>query len=739
MSSPQRQETRWQKLTQNSTSWLFAILLVVGMTLVLTFSPSGFGSIAVKVGEPASRDIFAPRAITYTSDVETDFAHDKASSGVETIYTPFDLGIGRTQLIRARAVFAFVEVVRADTQATNDIKLHYIQAIDGLVIDKEVGTNLITLSQTDYETARQEVLSIIDELMRQEIRLEQLTNFQRSARRPSLVLSPSQESIVTNLAPQFIAANMFPDIAATEAKRAEAIANVEPSIRSIAKNQRIIRAGDIVTPLDVEVLSQLGLLQESLDWHDVASILLASILNVSILMLYWRQFHYRLKESKRYLIALTVLFLFFLAFAKLIIAPPSLLAYAFPAAALSMLMAVIFDLRFSLLTTILMAALIGFIGQNSLELTVYTAVGGIMAILTLRDAQQINAFFRAGIATALGQIVVIFIFRLPQSIDDPEIWQILLYALINGVFSSALTLVGFFVMGTLFGVTTTLQLQELSRLDHPLLRDLLRRAPGTYHHSIMVANLAEQAAEHVRANSTLVRVGAFYHDVGKMNRPAYFTENQEGINPHDTLDPYTSVRIIISHVDDGLALAAQYRLPDRIKDFIAEHHGTRLLKGFYLKAREQAVEEPDSVDREQFRYHGRLPSSRESGIVMLADAIEATSSALRPNTEKEIERLVNSIIDNDLTEGELDDSGLTLGDIKLIRSSFIETLKGRFHVRVRYPGNEQLGIDNQPPLSLPSPVEPIRVTAVAQPVTSPAPTKSEPTTSPSAAYPPEEK
>jgi putative nucleotidyltransferase with HDIG domain len=209
----------------------------------------------------------------------------------------------------------------------------------------------------------------------------------------------------------------------------------------------------------------------------------------------------------------------------------------------------------------------------------------------------------------------------------------------------------------------------------------------------MVANLAEQAAEKVKANSTLVRVGAFYHDIGKMNRPPFFGENQNGGNPHDHLDPYVSARIIISHVSDGLELAHRYRLPNRILDFIAEHHGNRVVKVFYTRAQEMA-DENEVVDISRFKHKGPRPRSRETGIVQLADSIEATSTALRPSTEAEIEKLVSRIIDEHLKESQLDNSGLSLGDVKNIKESFIKTLKGRFHVRVQYPGNEELMIQS---------------------------------------------
>jgi len=187
-----------------------------------------------------------------------------------------------------------------------------------------------------------------------------------------------------------------------------------------------------------------------------------------------------------------------------------------------------------------------------------------------------------------------------------------------------------------------------------------------------------------------------------MMRPPFFTENQEGTDPHASLDPYTSARIVISHVADGLVLARKYRLPFRIQDIIAEHHGNRIVKSFYRKAKEAAGEGAE-VDPRPFRYSGPRPGTREAGIVMLADAIDATSTAVRPNTEKAIEKLVNSIFEEDILEGQLNYSGLSLGDIEQLRASFIETLKGRFHVRVQYPGNEILTVESPAELALPAP------------------------------------
>ena len=695
---------RFQLWVRRHALAIFIVSLTIGMTLILSFDLPGSSQISATVGQPAPNDIFSPRSLTYTSDLLTVQSRDQASRAVSDIYTPLDLGIGRSQLASAREIFGFVEAVRADSSASLERKLEYLNAIDGVTVSEEVGQALLELNQADFEEVRINIFNIIEELMRQEIRPSQLNDFQRTARRlASLELSTVQTAVVTELAHQFIIPTVFPDEEATTVARNEAAAAVQPVARSVARDQRIVRAGEIVTEVDYELLNELGLLQSARNWRRVFSMGITSLSIVTLIALYWVNFQRAQFPNGRYLGVLGGLILIFILMGK-IMAASDILAYWFPLAALSLLLAVVYDTRFSILITVLLAGLIGFISPNSLELAVYLAAGGILSVLTLKDTQRMAAFFRAGILAAVGYFVVIIVYWLISETEPNPIDTALpaLYALGNGLISSALTLAGFYILGGIFGIVTILQLQDLSRLDHPLLRELLRRAPGTYHHSIMVANLAEQAAERINANSTLVRVSAFYHDVGKMVRPQYFTENQEGIDPHVSLDPFTSARIVISHVADGLALARQYHLPFRVQDIIAEHHGTRAVKSFYRKAQEAAGEGVE-IDLQPFRYQGPRPRSRESAIVMLADAIDATSTALRPNTEKAIEKLVNTIIEDDILEGQLNSSQLSLGDIEQLKASFIETLKGRFHVRVQYPGNELLIVDNMPEFALPAP------------------------------------
>jgi len=224
---------------------------------------------------------------------------------------------------------------------------------------------------------------------------------------------------------------------------------------------------------------------------------------------------------------------------------------------------------------------------------------------------------------------------------------------------------------------------ELARPTHPLLRELLLKAPGTYHHSILVSNMAEEAAGRIGADALLARVGAYYHDVGKITRPYFFVDNQvEGVNVHERLDPRTSAQIVISHVKDGLDLAKKYRLPSKVRDFIPQHHGTSLATYFYQQARES---EGDEVNEEDFRYPGPKPQTKETAIVMLADNCEAAVRAERPASLEEIEELVRKVIGNKVLAGQLDECDLTLRDLDEIRSAFVSILEGVFHPRIKYP------------------------------------------------------
>lgn len=695
---------RWQNIAKQSQFWLFVALVTLGIAVILSFNLVRGPQVSVTLGEPVPQEVVAPQSKTYISEVLTDRARQTAVAGVPDEYTTIDLGIGREQNNFALSVFSFVDVVRADSLATADKQQAYLQSIVDLTIDNQTAADFLSFTPSEFAAVRDNVSQIIQDTMREGVVEEQLSEARRKAALgASFNLTPAQERVVTTLAPQFIVPNIFFDAEATSEAQTAARESVEPISQSVTQGQTILLVGDIVDVEDMEKLQELGLLQQTTNWQIAISSLLIAFISVTTLTLYLLHFTSVQFRSVRHLGILAVLLLLFVLTAKILIPGRADYAYLFPAAALSLITAAIFEVRLSILMTIILAFLVGYIAQDSLEMAFYSAFGGILAVLSLRDTQRLNSLFRAGLLVGVVNIAIILLFRLADDAALTELATLFIFGGLNGaILTAGFSLAGIFVIGSVFQVITMLQLQELSRLDHPLLQELLRRAPGTYHHSIMVANLAEQGAEKVRANSTLVRVGAFYHDIGKMNRPPFFSENQNGGNPHDHLDPYVSARIIISHVSDGLDLARRYRLPNRILDFIAEHHGTRVAKAFYHRAQEMAGED-EVVDISRFKHKGPRPRSRETGIVQLADSIEATSTALRPSTEEEIEKLVTRIVDDHLKEGQLDNSGLTLGDIKTLKESFIKTLKGRFHVRVKYPGNEEIGIQDSEPQQALSP------------------------------------
>jgi putative nucleotidyltransferase with HDIG domain len=314
------------------------------------------------------------------------------------------------------------------------------------------------------------------------------------------------------------------------------------------------------------------------------------------------------------------------------------------------------------------------------------------AILVLKQVRTRTRLLFVGFAAA----VVGFFTTIGVGIIDERSWTSLLTdgftVALWSIIAGSLMTVMLPTVEKMFGVETDLSLIELGDPAHPLLQELIRRAPGTYNHSITVASLAEAAAESIGARGLLVRVGAYFHDIGKMLKPQYFIENQsKGDNRHDSLVPAMSTLVIIAHVKDGADLARQNRLPDSIIDFIQQHHGTTLVEYFYRQANQKKVQEdPDSgaLDESSFRYPGPKPQTREAGVLMLADAVESASRVLKEPTASRIENLVHEISMKRLLDGQFDESGLTLEDIRKIGESLVKSLTAVYHGRVKYPDQE---------------------------------------------------
>jgi putative nucleotidyltransferase with HDIG domain len=678
---------------------LFAILTLsmAGVWWLINWSLTGaLSTVLVTEGTVASQDVMSPYAVTYRSEVLTGNKQQEAADAVEPIYSRADTAIARQQLNLLQEAISFIDSVREDNFSSLEQKYTDLAALEGIYISQETAGQILDLSDVRWQTVRQEAVVILEQVMRNDIREVDLEEARQQL--PSLVslsLSEDQVALVVELASAFVAPNSFFSEEQTQAAREEAIQNVLPVSRSIAAGETIIRRGEVVQAEDIEALQELGLMTTFSGWQTQVGTLAVVLLAAVLLILFFLSYPHLLTNTKK-LVTLLVLFLLFLGLSRYVSPGNLVLPYLFPMAAYSLLVAALVDRRTALFTTIPLAILAAYGMPYTIDLTLYYSLGGVMGLLILRRPQRLSAYVSvAGIIAISGSVILVAYRIIDPATDGIGLAELIAASLFNGIASAGLTVLLEYALAPLLDLTTTLQLVELSRPDHPLLQRLLREIPGTYQHTLQVANLVEQAAERIQANSMLARVGALYHDIGKMKNPQFFIENQgsQQINTHDDMDPEESARIIIEHVEYGLELAKKYRLPRRIRDFIPEHHGTLITRYQYGQALELADGEEGKVDLSKFRYPGPRPQSRETALVMLGDGCEAYVRSQTPETDQELRNLIKEMVDRRVSLGQLNDTALTLKDLNVIIDSFTATLKGSYHARVDYPEDEILDED----------------------------------------------
>ena len=666
-------------------AWLVSGLVI---TLILVARVPFTGQVTVAEGEVAQRDIVAPRQITFVSEILTQQRRDIAASAVADIYDPPQARIGRQQLALAGQILASITTLRDDSAVDDATKSAYLRAISGLNLPPEVIDRIVEQPPKGWERIAAEVPSVLERAMREEIREGNLADERRRViARVPLDMADEDAAIVSAIVQNLLLPNSFYNQTRSEERRQAARDAVEPIMRTVERDETILRAGDIVTDLEIEALRALGLQGRSWSWHDFLAVTgFVLLLGVVFLYYLWRQepeLWFRWVET---MLLFGAIVMFVLA-AKLMIPARTLLPYLFPYAALTIILAISLSLRVALVTTGLFVLLVGWLTGGSLELMTYALCGSLVGVLKVRRGERLGNFAWAALFVLITNVMVVLAFRLAGGHWDARgLIELVIAAAINSVVMITATLLGLYLIGAVFGLATPLQLLEISRPTHPLLRQLLLKAPGTYHHTLIVSNMAERAAEAIGADPLLTRVGAYYHDVGKTIRPYFFVENRsEGMDdPHARLDPYTSAQIIMAHVKDGVDLARKHRLPERIVQFIPEHHGTLLVSYFYHAAVEGAAA-PDTVDKAQFRYPGPKPQSRETAVTMLADGAEATARSKRPTSLEELERTVADSIQSRLLAGQLDECPLTTADLAAVKRAFVDVLRGLHHPRVNYP------------------------------------------------------
>jgi putative nucleotidyltransferase with HDIG domain len=683
-----------------------AALLITGLTAVLAIDDLPT-AVDLQVGDLAPSDVLAPRTILFTSEIETEAARQAARDAIPPQYD-YRAETAATLTSRQLGVLAetLAPVDAAFDPAVTPEERAAILAEEPPGLSPEARATLQGLAPERWALVGAEAARVLGLVQRAELRDADLEAVRRNlGERFSAALTDGERVLATELVAPLLVPNATYSETLTESARNVAAEAVEPVAYTIRQGEVIVQAGLQVTELEMAKLEAFGLTEPTFDLARVTGWFLLSALVVVLLLAWIWRYRQELWHRTR---ALTLLGLVLLvtALAYQLTAGRSILPFFVPGAGASMLVAILLGAGPATMTTALLAILAGAVNGLSLELATYVFVGGMTGIIAVRRGDRVGIFLQAGFAIVVANMITVTIFSLLGTRDLTGLIQLWGASLAAGV-GAAIAAVGTFqVVGNLFGILTVFQLLELANPSQPLLRRLLLETPGTYHHSLMVGNLAERAAEAIGADPLLARVASYYHDVGKLANPGAFIENQAGgVNVHDELPPEMSAQVLRAHAADGIDIAYRAKLPKPLIAFIPQHHGTARMGYFYAKAREEAAAPfggletgagraaADRVDERRYRHSGPKPQTREAAILMLADGVEASVRSLASQDEPTIRAMVSRIIDERLEDGQFDECDLTLRDVERIREAFVAQLLGMYHQRIAYPHNKVVELE----------------------------------------------
>lgn len=670
--------------------------LIYGLAFLITFilmlsavAPKKYN---IQEGEIAKADIKAQKD---TVDQEaTNKLIVEAKAKIEKKYTKTDIDI----TAKDQVANFFSEILNINkTDLDINKKIERIKEINNFNLKDSQIEFLLKKDSSTIDNIKNTIDLIIDEVYKDNI--EENNNEQLAQARlkvqhelSDVDLDDTSKVIVKDICYEKIQPNLIYDKERTEEELLEAEKNVQKVM--IKKNQIILNEGQQVTKEDLRLLKELGLLNENRNGNElyVYAILAAYIILVQFLQYYYL-YSSRLKIYNDIKLTLLIIIInlltLVLATGINIISP-----FLIPLACAPLLLSLLIDYRASIILSSFNILLLSVIVEFSTPIVLLAIVNVVIGSVILKNLQQRNDILRAALYIGAVTTVLTFLIGVITTNDITEVLKYSGYNAIGTVLSGVLAVGILPFLENGFDVVTNVKLLELSNPNNPLLRKLLMEAPGTYHHSMMVANLAEVATEEVGGNPIVARIGAYYHDIGKTKRPYFFAENQMGKeNPHNKITPNLSTLIIISHAKDGLELAKEEGLPKVIQDIIIEHHGTTLVKYFYYNMKKNA-ERPEDIKEEDFKYTGPTPRSKESGIVMLADSVEAAVRSINEPTKGKIEEMVNNIIKDKLNCNQLAECDLTMKDLEVIRKCFLRVLNGIYHQRIEYPTEKKIKQNN---------------------------------------------
>lgn len=669
--------------------YIFSLII-----LGISFMPK---ELDIQEDQPSPRDVFAPQGIVYESEVLTEAAREEAARSVKPSYKmDTDVLAGLEEDVRA--VFWEVRRIRGLEEAEDEERLLMLQQAG---INLPEG-NLYALLSTEAENVdllEREILALLKDAFSKGVQQGALGETRQNLLEQAMEL----ESVPERLRPVGavilegleLKPNFFIDTVLTAQERQQARDSVAPVQVRIRQNEKIVGMGDVVTAADIEALQKLGLLRSRSSYTSLVGLAIVLVIASALLLFFLYQYRRQVLMNDTHFILLGLLVIIGFGLIRGISAINiggsaeivQLVAYLIPVAGVSMLVAILFDSTLALFVSVILAIFTGIISDNQLQYTISAFVSSVSGIYSVYRVNQRADLAKASLYIMMANVVTILALGMLLNYNITMFSVALPMGIFNGVLSSVLTIGSLPFLETTFGITTSLRLLEMSNPNQPLLKRLLLEAPGTYHHSILVGNLAEAAADAVKADSLLARVGAYYHDIGKLKRPYFFIENQlTAENPHDKLSPTLSNLIILAHVKDGLELAKEHQLPKVVTDIMVQHHGTSLVSFFYNKAVSQAKEgRHDPVSEDDFRYEGPKPQTKEAAIVMLADSVEAAVRSVQKSNPGRIEGTVRKVIKEKLADGQLEECELTFKELDVIAQAFVRVLSGFFHSRIEYP------------------------------------------------------
>ncbi|MGF1471849.1 MAG: HD family phosphohydrolase [Rubrobacteraceae bacterium] len=687
-------------------SRLYVLLLFVtwlSLTLLISFDARTLTALGLwdrdrgyQVGTVAQEDVFAPRNVTFEDPAATEEARNQAAEGVQEVYRQAP-NVPEQIVGEVRDYFDAVREIRGSDRST-DGKVNAITDTSPFYLPDSLARKIVFLDAGEVNDVEQFVIedlrelydstsvadNDIEELPASVITISEAQN--RLSEAASRDASGDVGDAVEVISRGFVEPNYVIDRQATEEARDAAASKVEPVTRTIQQNQRIISRGEVVDREDIAQLEALQVDRAANLWSVFVGVGLVVAAEMGMAWYFLERFGRRFLRSNalvRIILAASLTILF-TALARLFITL-SFDPYLTPLAGLSIIGTVLLGPRLMFLMVVVTSVNVGIIGGNDFYLSAALLLASGFAIYTVVRVDSRTQLLKAGLLVAAVTALVTFAVGLVGGIAiSGALWQGLI-GLGNGLLSLMLAMVLLPLLENAFNILTPMKLLELSDPGRPLLHKLLQEAPGTFSHSMMVGNLAENGAERIGANALLARVGAYYHDIGKLEHPAYFIENQiSQMNPHSTLTASLSARVIRRHVKDGLEIGRAWRLPEEILEIIAQHHGSTRIEYFYRKAIEEALE-GEVVREADFRYSSGLPQSKEAGIVMLADSMEATVKSISKPTPKRIEDVVADTIKQKLDDGQFDECSLTMHEIHEVGEAIREALIGFLGPRIEYP------------------------------------------------------